>query len=275
MNFGIGSFAYRWAIGRQYYEPENPMSVEELIDRVAAYGVKRILLCNNIPLHEFSTERLETIKYKLDKEGIIPETGSRGTEYDYFKKMIEVSEFLGSHILRVAWDMNRDTDAEGIRAQVLKGIETFKALMPECRKHNVQIAVENGKLNDIYEIRDMAEGVDDDYFGVAVDTCNSTCFITPTEEVFRVLSPYAKSVHFKDYIVALDPRGDVITGVPMGKGYVDFPKLIEILKENEYEGNIFLELYIDRCEKHEDTVQYEEECVRQSMEYAKNTLKLY
>lgn len=275
MNFGIGSFAYRWSIGRPYYRPESPMSVDGLIDRVASYGVKRVLLCNNIPLHEFSAEQLEAIKKRLDIEGIIPETGSRGTDYNYFKKMIEVSEFLGSHTLRAAWDMDRNMDAVGIKAQVLKGIETFKALIPECRKHNVRIAIENGKLNDIYEIREIAEGVDDEYFGVAVDTCNSTCFITPTEEVFRVLAPYAKSVHFKDYTVMLNPRGDVITGVPMGKGYVDFPKLLEILKESGYEGNIFLELYIDRRDNHEETVRYEEDCVRQSMEYAKNILKLY
>ena len=33
MNFGIGSFAYRWSIGRPYYRPEDPMTVDQLIDR--------------------------------------------------------------------------------------------------------------------------------------------------------------------------------------------------------------------------------------------------
>lgn len=275
MDFGIGSFAYRWAIGRPYYRPEHPMTVDELIDRVVKYGVKKVLLCNNIPLHEFSVEQLTAIRDRLQKEGIEPETGSRGTDFEYFKKMIEVSEFLGSHTLRAAWDMDRSTDAAGIRKQVEKGAETFRALMPLCHEHNVRIAIENGKLNDIYEIKEMVEKVGDEYLGVAVDTCNSTCFITPTEEVFRVLAPYAKSVHFKDYNVRLDPRGDVINGVALGDGYVDFPKLLGILKENGYDGNIFLELYIDRTDDHEETVRNEEEYVRKSMEYAKNVLKLY
>lgn len=275
MKFGIGSFAYRWAIGRPYYRPDKPMTIDELIDRAVGYGVQRILLCNNIPLHEFSDEELAHIKERLEREKIVPETGSRGTDYEYFKKMIEVSAYLGSHTLRVAWDMDRKADENGIREQVLNGIKTFQALMPLCHEHDVRIAVENGKLNDIYEILEMAKGVGDNYFGVAVDTCNSTCFITPTEEVFRVLAPYAKSVHFKDFNVRLDPRGDVINGVAMGEGMVDFPRMLEILKENGYDGNIFLELYIDRTDDHEETIRIEEECVRKSMKYAKEVLKLY
>lgn len=57
MNFGIGSFAYRWSIGRPYYRPEDPMTVDQLIDRCVKYGVKAVLLCNNISLHEFTGER--------------------------------------------------------------------------------------------------------------------------------------------------------------------------------------------------------------------------
>ena len=36
MKFGIGSFAYRWSVGRPYYRPENPMTVDQLIDRCVA-----------------------------------------------------------------------------------------------------------------------------------------------------------------------------------------------------------------------------------------------
>ena len=62
MNFGIGSFAYRWSIGRPYYRPEDPMTVDQLIDRCVKYGVKAVLLCNNISLHEFTEEQLTAIR---------------------------------------------------------------------------------------------------------------------------------------------------------------------------------------------------------------------
>ena len=143
MNFGIGSFAYRWSIGRPYYRPEDPMTVDQLIDRCVKYGVKAVLLCNNISLHEFTEEQLTAIRDRIVKEGMTVETGS---------------------------------------------------------------------------------------------------------------------------------RGDVITGVPLGQGYVDFPLMLDILKQNGYDGNIFLELYINRCDTHAETVAYEEECVKQSMAYAHDTL---
>ncbi len=274
MRFGIGSFAYRWAIGRQYYQPDHPMTVDQLIDRCVDYGVKVVLLCNNFPLHDYPQAQLERIKARLEKEGIAVETGSRGTDIHYFKRMLEVSSLLGSKVLRIGWDMDRDTDAVGIKQQVQNGIDTIGALMPLAHEYNVQIAMENGKLNTIEEVKTIIEGVSDPYFGCTLDTCNSTCFITPTDEVVRMLAPYAKSVHFKDFVVKLDPRGDIITGVPLGQGYVDFHKALEDLRKNRYDGNIFLELYIDRYEDQAKTLAYEEECIRQSMEYARTELGL-
>lgn len=101
MNFGIGSFAYRWSIGRPYYRPEDPMTVDQLIDRCVKYGVKAVLLCNNISLHEFTEEQLTAIRDRIVKEGMTVETGSRGTDFNYFKRMLEVSKFLGSKVLRI------------------------------------------------------------------------------------------------------------------------------------------------------------------------------
>ena len=46
----------------------------------------------------------------------------------------------------------------------------------------------------------------------------------------------------------------------------------KILAENGFDGNVFLELYIDRCETHAETAAYEESCVEQSVAYARGTL---
>jgi len=275
MKLGMGSFVYRWAMGRPYYRPENPMTVDQLIDRCKQYGVRSVLLCNNIPLHEYTPEQIRAIRERLDREGMTVETGSRGTDAGYFQKMLAVSKALGSKVLRIGWDMDRDTDAEGIRKQVRQGIETIGSLMPMAHEYGVQIAIENGKLNTIYEVKEIIEKVNDPFLGCAMDTCNSTCFITPTDEVVRVLAPYAKTVHIKDYVVKLNPRGDVITGVPLGRGYVNFHHVLEQLGKCGYEGNLFLELYIDRLETHAETIAYEEDCVRQSVEFAHNELKLF
>lgn len=274
MKLGIGSFAYRWSVGRPYYRPENPMSADDLIDRCVEYGVKALLYCNNMELENYSDEKLHQLHDRLEKEGITIETGSRGTARDYFIRMLNVSKILGAKTMRIGWDMDRTEDVEDLKKQVQNGINTIKSLMPLAHEYGIEIGIENGKGNLVNEVRTIIEGVNDPALGAVVDTCNSTVFITPTEEAVRVLAPYAKSVHIKDYVVTLNPRGDVITGVALGKGYVDFPKMLKILEENGYEGNCFIELYIDRCDTHEETVKREWKLVKESIDYAQNVLNL-
>ena len=96
MRLGIGSFAYRWSVGRPYYRPQNPMSADDLIDRCAEYGVKALLYCNNMELEKYSDEKLRQLHDRLEKEGIVVETGSRGTDRDYFIRMLNVSKILGA-----------------------------------------------------------------------------------------------------------------------------------------------------------------------------------
>lgn len=274
MKLGIGSFAYRWSVGRPYYRPEKPMSADDLIDRCVDYGVKALLYCNNMELENYPDEKLYALHDRLEKEGIEIETGSRGTDRDYFIRMLNVSKILGAKVMRIGWDMDRTTDAEGIKKQIQNGIDTIKSLMPLAHEYGIDIGIENGKGNLVNEVKEIIEGVADPAFGAVVDTCNSTVFLTPTEEAVRILAPYAKSVHIKDYVVTLNSRGDVITGVALGKGYVDFKKILRILEENGYDGNCFIELYIDRCDTHEETVKNEWSLVKESIDYAKNVLKL-
>lgn len=274
MKLGIGSFAYRWSVGRPYYRPEKPMSADDLIDRCVDYGVKALLYCNNMELENYPDEKLYALHDRLEKEGIEIETGSRGTDRDYFIRMLNVSKILGAKIMRIGWDMDRTADPEGLKRQIQNGIDTIKSLMPLAHEYGIEIGIENGKGNLVSEVKEIIEGVADPAFGAVVDTCNSTVFLTPTEEAVRTLAPYAKSVHIKDYVVTLNSRGDVITGVALGKGYVDFPKILRILEENGYDGNCFIELYIDRCDTHEETVENEWNLVKESIDYAKNVLKL-
>lgn len=274
MRLGIGSFAYRWSVGRPYYRPEKPMSADDLIDRCVEYGVKALLYCNNMELENYADEKLYALHDRLEKEGIEIETGSRGTDRDYFIRMLNVSKILGAKVMRIGWDMDRTADAEGIKKQIQNGIDTIKSLMPLAHEYGIDIGIENGKGNLVSEVKEIIEGVADPAFGAVVDTCNSTVFLTPTEEAVRILAPYAKSVHIKDYVVTLNSRGDIITGVALGKGYVDFKKILQILEENGYDGNCFIELYIDRCDTHEETVKNEWSLVKESIDYAKNVLKL-
>ena len=50
-------------------------------------------------------------------------------------------------------------------------------------KSRKSIRTYTGKPADKKQVKKIIEGVNDPFFGCALDTCNSTCFMTPTETV--------------------------------------------------------------------------------------------
>ncbi|MBP3851331.1 MAG: TIM barrel protein, partial [Erysipelotrichaceae bacterium] len=178
MKLGMESFAYRWAIGRLYYRPKDPMDVHALIDQCVRFKLHAVLLCNNIELHTLSDSQILEIKEHLDKEKVDVEVGARGVDQEYFKRMLEICHLLGAKILRVGWDMDRTTNLD---KQVQNGIETMKKLMQIANAYGVEIGIENTKVITIQEVKAIIEGVNVPHFGAVIDTCNSSCFITPTE----------------------------------------------------------------------------------------------
>lgn len=268
--FGVCSFAYRWSIGRPYYRPENPLGLIDFIGKMADYGVKAVQICNNVDLHEYDQKQLEEVKTALQERGLVVETGSRGTTVEHFKKHIDVASFLGARVLRVVYDIDRDKGPEDVARQLDAAVACFKEVMPHARKHGVAVALENGYTISIYEVRDVIQRVDDDLFGACLDTLNSVSMVEKAEAVFDVLLPYAKQVHFKDFVIEFDKRGNIIKGVALGDGWNDFQSLKKRLDDAGYKGNIFLELYIDRLDDEKETMAYEDACVRKSLDYARS-----
>ncbi|MCC8179702.1 MAG: sugar phosphate isomerase/epimerase [Planctomycetes bacterium] len=269
MKFGVCSFVYRWSMGRPYYQPKKPLTCLDFLAKMHQYGVKGVLLCNNIPLHEYSDAQLNEVKTRLDEYGMFIELGSRGTTVEYFVRMLDICNRLGAKVLRVVYDIDRSGGEDTVPAQVEAGIDCLIQVVPEAKKRGVVMGIENGHTISIAEVKTMIEKIGDDTVGSVPDTLNSASMLEKPEAVFRLLAPYAKQVHYKDFIMNITKHGTIIEGVAMGDGIVDFPKMTGILNEIGYQGNIFLELYVDQRGSEEETFAYEDESVRRSLAYAK------
>ena len=267
--FGVCTFAYRWSIGRPYYRPKNAMTLIAFIDRMAEYGVKVIQICNNVDLHDFTQDQLTEVRDRIRKYDMIVETGTRGTEPEHFVRHVEIADFLGARVMRVVYDIERDGSAGTVGTQIDAGVACFSQVMDKAREHDVTLALENGYTISPREVREMIERVDHSHFGACLDTLNSVSMVEKAEAVFEVLAPYAKSVHFKDFEIIFNKRGNVISGTALGEGWNDFRGLKTMLTRAGYKGHIFLELYIDRLESEEETEKFEDDCVRRSLDYAR------
>ncbi len=269
MSFGLCSFAYRWAIGRPYYRPENPMPVETFLDKTAGYGLHCAMLCNNTEWNTLSEKRLTEIRDQSDSLGISLDLGVRESLPEAYLRAFEKAKILGASVMRFVFDLNRSRDAEEDEAEFNRLRRLLDVILPEAEKAGIVLAVENGPFMHHNEIRDLILEYGSPNLGACLDTMNSAYAIYRAEEVFRTLAPFAKMVHLKDYVIEPNKRGFFFRGTSLGSGILDVGELTGYLKDAGYGGNMYLELYIDRKENEADTFAFEEGIVRDSVDYAR------
>ncbi len=70
-------------------------------------------------------------------------------------------------------------------------------------------------------------------------------------DAIEVIDPYVQGIHAKDGLWPTNPR-DLGQEVPIGKGKVDFPRMIAGLKKLDYRGAVTIEREISGPEQMED-----------------------
>jgi len=77
---------------------------------------------------------------------------------------------------------------------------------------------------------------------VCVDTGNSFALLEDPMAVVEAYAPYAFTVHLKDMAVAEYEDGFLLADVPLGRGVLNLPKMIEIFRKENPGINFSLEM---------------------------------
>ncbi len=270
---GLSSFVYRWAIGRSYYQPENPMTPSHFINAAVHHGVGSVMFCHNFPFETYSREEVAALSELCRRYGLQVEMGARGSDPAYFNQLLEISDQMGAHVLRLTLDVNRTNKAE-IPKELMRVRNCLESILPLARNYGISLAIENYIDLPSPEIVDIIQYFHDPLIGVCYDSANSILGFENSVETARLLAPYTITAHFKDVKTILDPRGNMIQGTALGDGMVDFLAIMEIFRKNNFQGCIHLELYIDRMDDPLETLVWEEMCVERSLMYARQVLGL-
>lgn len=270
---GLSSFVYRWAIGRSYYQPRNPMTPAQFIEAAVRHGAGAVMFCHNFPFETYAKEEVEELSALCRQSGLLVEMGARGSDPEYFQKMLDISDRMGASILRLTLDVDRSVEAE-IPGELQRIHNCLESVLPSARKYGVRLAIENYIDLPSPEIVDIIRDLRDPQIGVCYDSANSILGFENPVETACLLAPYTITAHFKDVMTVLDPRGNTIQGTALGEGMVDFPAILEIFRKNNYSGCVHLELYIDRRDDPLETLVWEELCVERSVAYARLALGL-
>ena len=119
-------------------------------------------------------------------------------------------------------------------------IAAMKEVAGYCKNNGQNFRYETGQETPIALVRAIQDvGLDNQ--GVNFDLANLILYgkANPVDAI-ELLGPYVQGIHAKDGLFPTNPK-DLGKEVPIGKGKVDFPRIIERLKQINYQGAVTIE----------------------------------
>jgi len=119
-------------------------------------------------------------------------------------------------------------------------IAAMKEVVGYCRNNGQNFRYETGQETPITLVRAMQD-VGFDNQGVNFDLANLILYgkANPVDAI-ELLGVHVQGIHAKDGLFPTDPK-NLGKEVPIGKGKVDFPRIIERLKQLNYQGAVTIE----------------------------------
>ncbi len=279
MKVGIDSYCYHRFFGEVYPEQEKPskeMTLEDFIRRAKELTVDGVSL-ESCFIPRFDKSYLSEIKGMLDESNLDRvfawghpdglEAGKNEKAFDEMMASIEYAHDIGAEVMRVVGSslMFR---FEPHGPQIEKLSQMFSEAVKEAEKYDIKLADENHIDFDSDEMLTLINNVNSPYFGINFDTGNFMRVLDDPVQGMEKLAKHVFATHIKD----LKPqKGAAVndwfffSSTPIGDGFVDNQKLVQILKDNGYEG--FLAVEIDFL--HPDYNNDEDQAVEQSVKALK------
>jgi L-ribulose-5-phosphate 3-epimerase len=130
-------------------------------------------------------------------------------------------------------------------------VSAMRELAEYCKRNRQNFRYETGQETPITLVRAIQDvGLDNQ--GVNFDLANLILYgkANPVDAI-ELLAPYVQGIHAKDGLWPANPR-KLGEEVPIGQGKVDFPRIIERLKELNYRGAVTIEREISGPQQVED-----------------------
>jgi len=130
-------------------------------------------------------------------------------------------------------------------------VAAMREVAEYCGRYRQNFRYETGQETPITLVRAMHDvGLSNQ--GVNFDLANVIMYgkANPVDAI-EVLAPYIQGIHAKDGLWPTNPR-ELGAEVPIGKGKVDFPRIVERLKEIHYRGAVTIEREISGPRQLED-----------------------
>lgn len=263
---GISSYTYTWAIGVPGSEPANPMTIFQLIEKAAEFGIGVVQVADNLPLDQFSEIELLKIRNFADDLKIQIEVGSKKMTPENLERYIEIAAFFESPVVRFV------IDGPDFVPELAEIHQIIRKMVPLLEKRKIMLAIENHDRFKAVEFAEMVEKAASPFVGICLDSVNSMGAGEGLETVIEKLAPLTVNLHVKEYSVkrVFHKMGFVIEGCPLGEGMLPVAEMVQ--KVSTRCRSAILEQWTPPEETIDKTIEKEARWAVQSIMHLKNLL---
>ena len=151
-----------------------------------------------------------------------------------FERDVRAAREAGAEVLRTVCLSGRRYEtfdsAEAWRAFRQQSWTSLTLAELVVRELGLVLAVENHKDWRIGEMIGLMERLGSEAVGVCLDTGNNVALLEDPLEVAAALAPWTRTVHFKDMGLERYDDGFLLAEVPLGQGYLDLERIVELCR---------------------------------------------
>ena len=179
--------------------------------------------------------------------GVVPRE-TRALRVAHIKKASDFAKQCGIPVVQSHCGFIPENPNDPVYKEV---VEAMRDVAVYCKRNGQNFRYETGQETPITLVRAIKD-VGEDNQGVNFDVANLIMYgkANPVDAI-EMLGPFIQGVHAKDGLWPVNPR-DLGQEVPIGKGKVDFPRIITRLKELSYKGAITIEREVSGPEQVKD-----------------------
>ena len=165
---------------------------------------------------------------------------------DDFERHVVAAKQAGASCLRSACLNGRRYEDFSTLAEWKRFVATSKErielALPIVEKHQMRLGLENHKDWTADELVALIKFYSSEYLGVCLDTGNNLSLLDDPMSLVESLAPYAFATHFKDMAVDEYPEGFLLAEVPLGQGFLNLRRMIEVIRRANPQVHFSLEM---------------------------------
>ncbi len=272
MQLGLSTNSYHLAFGcHKDFKPTEPIRLDQCIDTLVALDLNGLVIDpRHLNTHESGFPG--KIRKRLEDHGLFAEYGVERMDLDDIESGIDICRLLGAELLRVRLGFDRFSPGIRVEKELERAREILLAATGLLEQSGVKLAVEYRGDATGGELADLIEKVGSPHVGVCLDVGNHLCVLEEPMQALLILLPYAFTIQFRDYTMALSLYGCKTTCAALGQGVLPLAEMLGMIQIDPRHDRIVLHVPIEGTADTRASLAREDQAVRESVRYCKETL---